>query len=130
MADTADLVQDAILNTLQRLDRFEPQGQGALRAYLRRAVDNRIKDEHRRIARRGVGDAVDEGFEYIGPSPMDEAISTETETRYRRALARLGETDQQLIVGHVELGYNTEQLALITKKRRADSLALQTNLLQ
>jgi DNA-directed RNA polymerase specialized sigma24 family protein len=60
MADTADLVQDAILNTLQRLHTFEPQGHGALRAYLRRAVENRINDEHRRIARRGVADELDE----------------------------------------------------------------------
>ncbi len=121
MADTADLVQDAILNTLQRLDRFEPEGQGALRAYLRRAVQNRINDEHRRIARRGVPDLVDEGFRDSRPSPLDEAISTETEARYRRALALLSPMDQQLVVGHVELAYNPQQLALITGKRRPDS---------
>lgn len=121
MADTADLVQDAILNTLQRLDRFEPQGQGALRAYLRRAVENRINDEHRRIARRGVGLELDDASRDPSPSPLDEAIAAETEERYRTALARLSPTDQQLIVGRVELGYNPEQLALITGKRRPDS---------
>src|SRR2546425_12833946 len=51
LADTADLVQEAVLNTLRNLHSFEPEGQGALRAYLRRAVDNRINDELRRIGR-------------------------------------------------------------------------------
>lgn len=121
MADTADLVQDAILNTLQRLDRFEPQGHGALRAYLRRAIENRINDEHRRIGRRGVAEVVDEAFKDSRPSPLEEAIAGETEEQYRRALARLSPVDRQLIVGHVELGYNPQQLALITGKRRPDS---------
>ena len=121
MADTADLVQDALLNTLQRLRHFEPEGEGALRAYLRRAVDNRIKDEFRRIARRGVGEALDEAVPDLQPSPVDYVTAWETEARYRRALGRLAAPDQQLIVGHVELGFNHAQLALATGRSRADS---------
>lgn len=122
MADTADLVQDAILNTLQRLHSFEPQGHGALRAYLRRAVENRINDEHRRIGRRGTAEELDEAMPDRGaPSPLDEAISNETEGRYRAALARLSPSDRSLIVARVELGYSYEQLALLTGKRRPDT---------
>jgi RNA polymerase sigma-70 factor (ECF subfamily) len=121
MADTADLVQDALLNTLQRLHHFEPEGQGALRAYLRRAVDNRIRDEYRRIGRRGVPELLDEGAPDAGPSPHEEAVAAETERRYRAALANLNAVDRRLVVGHVELGYNPQQLALVTGKRRADS---------
>lgn len=122
MADTADLVQDAILNTLQRLHTFEPQGHGALRAYLRRAVENRINDEHRRIARRGTADELDEAMpDLMRPSPLDEAIGSETEARYRAALARLRPLDRQLIVARVELGYTPQQLALLGKFRKADS---------
>lgn len=122
MADTADLVQDAILNTLQRLHTFEPQGHGALRAYLRKAVENRINDEHRRIARRGQGAVLDDAApDQRGASPLEEAVATETEERYRAALARLSPTDRRLIVARVELGYTYEQLALLTGKRRTDS---------
>src|SRR5262252_158238 len=42
--DTADLVQDALLNTFRRLDRFDARGEKALQGYLRLAVQNRIID--------------------------------------------------------------------------------------
>jgi RNA polymerase sigma factor (sigma-70 family) len=121
MADTADLVQEALLNTLRQLHRFEPQGQGALRAYLRRAVENRIHDEFRQIARRGPAKALDEEYPDAAPSPLDEAMASETEARYRAALARLRPAERELIVARVELGYSFEQLALISNKRRPDS---------
>src|SRR5215208_3378585 len=49
--DTQDLVQDTILNSLRRLDQFESRHEGALQAYLRQAVLNRIRDEARRFGR-------------------------------------------------------------------------------
>ena len=49
VADTQDLVQDTLLQTFKRIDRFEPRGEGALQAYLRQGVLNRIRDEYRRI---------------------------------------------------------------------------------
>src|SRR6266849_2460672 len=52
MLDTGDLVQDAVINALRHLDTFEIRTEGALLAYLRRAVYNRITDLYRRAARR------------------------------------------------------------------------------
>ena len=122
MADTADLVQDALLRTFQRLPRFESRGQGALRAYLRTAVDNRVRDEYRKIARRGVMDVLDDEAP-ASPldSPFEEALGHETEARYRAALDRLKPTDRDLIVGYVELGYSHEQLAVMTGRRRTNA---------
>src|SRR6478672_5051095 len=40
--DTNDLIQDAVLGTLARLDAFQPQGRRALASYLRTAVRHRI----------------------------------------------------------------------------------------
>jgi DNA-directed RNA polymerase specialized sigma24 family protein len=37
-ADTSDLVQETVVQTLKHLDTFEPRGEGALQAYLRQAV--------------------------------------------------------------------------------------------
>lgn len=121
MSDTADLVQEAVLNTIRRLDAFEPEGQGALRAYLRTAVDNRINDELRRLARRGPAELLDESAPDRGPSPLEDAIAQETEARYRAALARLKPTDRRLVVARVELGYTPQQLALMTGRRRPDT---------
>jgi RNA polymerase sigma-70 factor (ECF subfamily) len=122
MADTADFVQDAVLNTLRHLGTFEHRGHGALQAYLRRAVENRIADEHRRIARRGPAEELnDDAPDERSPWPIDEAIAKETEDRYRAALGRLRPGDRQLVVARVELGYTYEQLALLTGRRRVDS---------
>jgi RNA polymerase sigma factor (sigma-70 family) len=113
-ADTSDLIQDAWLRTLGRLDAFEPQGRHALAAYLREAVRNRIRDEHRRLARSGTSCALPETLAASAASPLDRAIAAETETRYRAALARLTPSDRELIVAHVELDYTHEQLGCMT----------------
>src|SRR5918999_4728567 len=52
LADTDDLVQDTLLQTFKRIEGFEPRGVGALHAYLRQAVLNRIRDELRRKGRQ------------------------------------------------------------------------------
>src|ERR1700730_16421617 len=49
--DTNDLVQDAALNAVRHLDTFKPRHVGAMQAYLRRSVINRICDEVRRVSR-------------------------------------------------------------------------------
>ncbi len=50
IADTTDLVQETILGTLKHLDRFQHRGDGALQAYLRQAVMNRLRNELRKTA--------------------------------------------------------------------------------
>src|SRR5687767_10382242 len=47
-ADTQDLVQDTVIQAMKHLDTFRPQRTGALQAYLRQALMNRIRDELRR----------------------------------------------------------------------------------
>src|SRR5687767_9974731 len=50
--DTGDLVQEAALHVLGNLGTFEPRHVGAMQAYLRQSVINRICDEVRRIGRQ------------------------------------------------------------------------------
>jgi RNA polymerase sigma factor (sigma-70 family) len=123
-SDTADLVQDVLLQTFRRLDRFEDRGTGALRAYLRQAISNRIADEKRRVARRPIdGDLEPHVFEIPGPgpSPFDSAVAAQREALYKRALAKLPETDRVLVVGRLELGYDYEQLALVTSRATTEA---------
>jgi RNA polymerase sigma factor (sigma-70 family) len=97
-----------------------------LAAYLRQAVQNRIRDEHRSIARHGLHDGLSEELVDPAPSPMDRAITHEMETRYRAALARLTSTDRELIVAHVELDYTHSQLGcMIGRTPNAARMALQ-----
>ena len=45
--DTGDLIQETILDVLPHVDGFQPRREGALRAYLRQALLNRIRMEIR-----------------------------------------------------------------------------------
>jgi RNA polymerase sigma factor (sigma-70 family) len=124
-ADTSDLIQDALVRTLARLDAFQPQGRHALAAYLREAVRNRIRDEHRRAARWGMPHALSDTLVAHEVSALDSAMMSETERRYRTALARLGQRDRELIVAHVELDYSHEQLGcMIGRSPNAARMAL------
>jgi RNA polymerase sigma-70 factor (ECF subfamily) len=112
--DTGDLVQNALFQTFRRLDSFEARGERALGAYLRQAVLNQIRDQHRRFAVRGFTDEVADDLADPGPSPFDEASAQQTRDRYLAALDTLRESDRELIVAHVECGYSHEQLGCMT----------------
>src|SRR5262245_49123460 len=47
LSDTNDLVQETLLHAFKRIGEFEPRRVGALQAYLRQAVLNRIREELR-----------------------------------------------------------------------------------
>jgi RNA polymerase sigma factor (sigma-70 family) len=116
LADTDDLVQDTLLKTFKALENFEPRGVGALQAYLRRAILNRIKDELRRKARRPEVTDLDEGQIDDGLSPLEQAIGREAVERYERALSRLQPAEQDAIIGRIELGYTYEEMAKVMDK--------------
>jgi RNA polymerase sigma-70 factor (ECF subfamily) len=115
VADTTDVVQDVLLRTFRRIDRFEDRGRGALRGYLRRSVMNRIHDEMRKVVRRPAGQLEERLFDLPGeqPTPFDSAVDSERARHYKAALATLTEEERLLVVGRIELGYNYDQLALI-----------------
>ncbi len=50
--ETEDLVQETLVHTLGRIESFERRWEGALQAYLRQALLNRVRDEVRRAGRR------------------------------------------------------------------------------
>ena len=116
------MVQDALRRTVTRLSGFEPRGDGALRAYLRNAVENRIRDEMRQVARRPAMDVLDEGRPLAGNdrSLQEKIIHDETWDRYRSALKHLPRRDQRLIVGRLELDYSFRQLAAIDGRAGPD----------
>ncbi len=116
LADTQDLVQETLLQTFNRMDVFEPEREGALQAYLRQAVMNRIRDEIRRVARRPAHMEL-EGTE-VGKarSPLEEAVGMAEIERYEDALGRLRPEEREAIILRVELGYTYEELARLLGK--------------
>ena len=115
---TSDLVQDVLHHTFARLTWFESTHVSALRAYLRRAVENRVQDELRRVIRRldiahlAPAEAPLRPFEDAAPQ-YQQRLQEELWGRYRQGLTRLTIRDRRLIVGRAELGYNYAQLAAI-----------------
>jgi len=121
LADTDDLVQDTLLRTFKRIESFEPRRVGALQAYLRNAVLNRLRDELRRRARVPESSNLD-GIEVEATdSPLETAIGREKVEAYEEALARLQPVEREAIIGRVELGYSYEELALMLDKPTAEA---------
>ncbi len=121
IADTHDIVQDALLQTFRNLDGFEYRGDGALYAYLQRAVMNRIKEEFRRRRRRGEHEALDPAMEHEGPSPLETAMDREALDRYDGALLRLPVEDREPIVARFELGLSYREIAEALDKPSEDA---------
>jgi len=121
LADTQDLVQETVLHTLNKLTAFEPHHQGALQAYLRQAVANRIRDEIRRVGRRPIPVALEDVHAASGASPLENAIGREGIERYEAALERLKPTDREAIVARLELQQSYEEVAVALGKPSANA---------
>ena len=121
LADTDDLVQEALAQTFKRIDTFEPRDVGALQAYLRQAVINRVRDELRRSARQPQAADI-EALELAGgDSPLVQAIGREGVERYRQALERLKPLERELVIAKVEMGYTYSELAEMLGKPTSDA---------
>jgi RNA polymerase sigma-70 factor, ECF subfamily len=121
LSDTDDLVQDTLLRTFKQLDGFDPRGTGALQAYLRQAIINRVRDELRRKGRRPDRASL-EGLELTADaSPYEEMIGREALQHYAAALQRLRTEEREAIVARVEMGYSYEELARVLGKPTADA---------
>jgi len=120
-ADTQDLVQDTLLRTFKRIEGFEPRGEGALQAYLRQALLNRIREELRRHRRRPDLEPVDTAIPDWRASALEEAIGTEAVERYEAALARLKPEEREAIIARVEMRCSYEDLAVALGKPSPDA---------
>jgi RNA polymerase sigma-70 factor (ECF subfamily) len=121
VADTDDLVQDTLVQTFKKIDDFEPRRVGALQAYLRQAVVNRIRNELRRKGRQPHSTDL-EGIEVDAlQSPLEQAIGREAVERYERALQTLRADEQEAIIAKVEMGHTYEEVAQALGKPTAEA---------
>jgi RNA polymerase sigma factor (sigma-70 family) len=121
LAETQDLVQNAILRALPHLKTFEARHPGALQAYLRQAVDNHIRDEIRKVKARPAPAPLPDDQPDDAPSPLERAIGREALARYERALQALRPADREAIVARLELQQSYEEIAIALGKPTADA---------
>jgi RNA polymerase sigma-70 factor, ECF subfamily len=111
LADTEDVVQDVTINVFRRLHRIELRFPGALLAYLRRSISNRVADEHRRAVRQGPTATLDDEYPDGQISPLEATIGHDQVRAYRAALRQLGPDDRLAIVMRLEQGASYEAIA-------------------
>jgi RNA polymerase sigma-70 factor (ECF subfamily) len=121
MRDTDDVVQDTVVQTLKHIGSFQPRHEGALQAYLRQALVNRVRDEVRRTTRKGVHAAIEDEHADVAASPLEEAIGQQALARYEAALHRLRPEEREVIIARVELGQSYQQIAAGHGKTSADA---------
>lgn len=122
LAETQDLVQDAVIRAIPHLKHFEARHPGALQAYLRQAIANHIRDEIRKVnSRPPIGGDLPESKVDPGPSPLERAIGRERLDRYDAALAKLRPVEREAIVARLELQQSYEEVALALGKPSADA---------
>jgi RNA polymerase sigma factor (sigma-70 family) len=121
LTDTPDLVQETLLQTFRQLGHFEWRGEGALRAYMRQAVMNRVRDELRRHHRHPQREALPDDVPQPGPSALQQVIGQEALDRYERAVGRLKEADRDLITSRFEMGLSYAEIAERTGRESANS---------
>jgi RNA polymerase sigma-70 factor (ECF subfamily) len=121
LGDTADLVQETVIDALKHLNRFEYRGEGALQAYLRQAVINRIRNELRRISRRGATESLDSAMTADGTSPLEAAIGQQTLEQYESGLDRLNPDERQAVIARVEMGMSYDEIAALLDKPTANA---------
>ena len=121
LRDTDDVVQETLVQTLKHIGDFQPRHEGALQAYLRQALVNRVRDEVRRVNRHGVAAEIQDEHPASDASPLEEAIGREAVARYEQALARLRPEEREVVIARVELGQSYQQIAAGHHKASADA---------
>jgi RNA polymerase sigma-70 factor (ECF subfamily) len=121
LMDTDDLVQETLIRAVKRLEGFEHRHEGALQAYLRQAIVNRIRDEVRRKARSPASMEIGEQEQDRSASPLEEAIGREAVEQYEAALARLRPEEREAVVARIEMDCSYAEVARALGKPSVDA---------
>jgi RNA polymerase sigma-70 factor (ECF subfamily) len=121
LGDTNDLVQETLVGAFRNLKKFDNRGEGALQAYLRQAVMNRIRTELRRAVRQPRREEIDPDLQAANTSPLERAIGHEAMERYERALETLTAHDREAVIARIEMGYSYAEVAQLVGKPSPDA---------
>ena len=121
LLDTGDIVQETLVKAVRNLAHLDVQREGALQAYLRRALLNRLNDAYRRTAGRPQEAGLDSSIPSLNDSPLEVAIGNETLMRYEAALSRLSDGDREAVILRIEFGYDYHRMAEMLGKSSPDA---------
>lgn len=108
LTDTDDLVQVTLLRVLKQAEHFEYEGAGSFLAYLRSTLLNLLRNEIRRVARRGTTVEIGESLADEGASPLEQAVGREQLERYEAALEALPKRSREMVIMRLEFDMTYE----------------------
>lgn len=129
LAGTEDLVQMTAIKAMRCFDEFQPQGPGALLAYLRTALMNTLRDELRRSQRQPqrVDEAVLDDQPDSLPSPMQTVLSDQALAAYEKALAELRPGERDAVSLRIEFGLDYSEVAALCGLKTANAARMRVS---
>jgi len=121
LVETEDVVQDALTQTLRRIDLFDPKHSGAFGVALFVTMKRCLIDQHRRASRQPAPGETATSLVAEGPSPMEEAIEKEKLERVITARFKLSEEDQALLTARLDLDLGYPDVAQLFGKPSPDA---------
>lgn len=118
LAETDDLVQGALLRTLQRLDSIEMRGSGSFLAYMRQCLVNAVRDEIRRTSRHAE-EPLDDNPRAANRSADEPDMGALMD--YERSLSTLPERQRDAVVLRVEFELTFPEIAAELDMPSADA---------
>jgi len=109
--ETDDIVQVTLIKALDHLKGFVPERRGAFLAYLRRIMQNQIRDELRKLNRRPPPERLNDDHPDGDPSPLRRAIGAEALAAFNTAMERMSEEQQEAVFLRIELGFTHQEVA-------------------
>ena len=109
--DTDDFVQRALLRTLRRLPHLRLADDATLQPYLRRVLQNLVRDHGREMARQPPIRSLEAWDHPIARSHVDAMIGAETYARYRAAVRKLSPRARAALQARIERGLDYAAVA-------------------
>lgn len=125
LTETDDVVQVALIRSLNRIHEFEPGGPGSFVAYLHRILMNCIRDEFRKVARRPGSDPLPDELPGDRPKLLEETLGVEAFEAYEAALALLPETQREPLILRIEFGFTYGEIAETLGRPSANAVRMQ-----
>jgi len=114
LSETDDLVQISLLKALDKLETFNPMGEGAFLAYLRKILLNNIRSEIRRYSKKSLKVSIQDEHELLDDDAtlLEKAVGLEIIKKYEIALSNISEQSREAIILRVEFGYTFPEVAV------------------
>ena len=125
LVETDDLVQDALLRALSRVDSFESERPGSFLSYLHQVLINRLRDAILREDRRRRREQTAAGDMLGREELLERSLGVDRVRAYESALARLEAGQQQAVILRVEFGLRYAEIAQVLGRSSANTVRMQ-----